>query len=96
MDKLSQRIQMSRRKSWRKPPNTVYVGRPCRFGNPFRRQEYGIPRAIELYEAWIQQPAQASLLEEARRTLRGNNLGCWCKPGLACHTDVLLWLVNDR
>ena len=44
---------MSRRKGRRKPVKTVYVGRPSRFGNPFRRQEYGLPRAVELYEAWI-------------------------------------------
>jgi hypothetical protein len=26
--------------------------------------------------------------------LRGNNLACWCAPGLACHVDVLLDLAN--
>lgn len=29
------RIQRSRAKGWRMPPNTIYVGRPGRFGNPF-------------------------------------------------------------
>ena len=96
MDKLSQRIQMSRRKGWRKPANTVYVGRPGRFGNPFRREEYGLPHAVELYEAWIQQPVQAPLLAEARQTLRGKNLGCWCPIGAPCHVYVPLRLVNDR
>jgi hypothetical protein len=89
------RIQMSRRKGWRKPPNTVYVGRPGRFGNPFSVEEHGRAAAIALYEAWILEPAQAPLLAEARATLRGRNLGCWCRPGLPCHADVLLRLVND-
>lgn len=30
-----QRIQRQRTKGWRMPPNTVYVGRPSIFGNPF-------------------------------------------------------------
>ncbi|MBS0661363.1 MAG: DUF4326 domain-containing protein [Verrucomicrobia bacterium] len=30
------RVQLSRRKGWRMPPNTVSVARPGRFGNPFR------------------------------------------------------------
>lgn len=30
-----QRIQRKRTKGWRMPANTVYVGRPTKFGNPF-------------------------------------------------------------
>jgi hypothetical protein len=30
------RIQLSRKKGWRMPPNTVKVTRPGKFGNPFR------------------------------------------------------------
>lgn len=30
------RIQRSREKGWRMPPNTVYVGRGSRWGNPWR------------------------------------------------------------
>lgn len=26
--------------------------------------------------------------------LRGKNLACWCKPGEACHADVLLEFAN--
>jgi hypothetical protein len=26
--------------------------------------------------------------------LRGKNLACWCKPGEACHGDLLLLLAN--
>lgn len=32
------RVQLSRRKGWRKPENTVIVARPSRWGNPFRVQ----------------------------------------------------------
>ena len=30
-----QRIQRKRTKGWRMPPNTVYVGRPTKWGNPW-------------------------------------------------------------
>ena len=86
------RVQMSRRKGWRMPPSTVYVGRPGRFGNPFSVAEHGRDRALDLFEAWIEQ--NQPLLADARRTLRGRNLACWCAPGQRCHADVLLRLVN--
>ena len=95
VEKMLQRIQMSRRKGWRKPADTIYVGRPGRFGNPFTVEEHGRDEAIKRYETWIQQPEQKSLLDAARATLRGKDLGCWCRPGLPCHADVLLRLVND-
>lgn len=33
---MPKRIQRQRTKGWRMPENTVYVGRPTVFGNPFR------------------------------------------------------------
>lgn len=32
---MPERIQLSRKKGWRKPENTVVVARPSRWGNPF-------------------------------------------------------------
>lgn len=34
-----QRIQLSRRKGWKMPPNTVKVDRATAFGNPFIAEE---------------------------------------------------------
>jgi hypothetical protein len=36
-----QRIQLSRRKGWRLPENTVVVSRPSKWGNPFRAERIG-------------------------------------------------------
>ncbi len=36
MAEKPRRIQRKRTKGWRMPPNTVYVGRPTKWGNPFR------------------------------------------------------------
>lgn len=36
-----QRIQRRRTKGWRMPEGAIYVGRPTKFGNPFRPTKYG-------------------------------------------------------
>ena len=73
----------------------VYVGRPSKWGNPFThlrdrktRAEFVVASredAVAAYRAWVvQQPALMASLAE----LRGQTLGCWCKPQ-SCHGDVL-------
>src|SRR4051812_4527708 len=36
VDGPPRRVQRSRAKGWRTPPDAVYVGRPTVYGNPFR------------------------------------------------------------
>jgi len=59
-----QRIQLSRRKGWKMPPNTVSVARPGRFGNPFKPDAYwdagysgslevALGHCVEAHAAWI-------------------------------------------
>lgn len=91
------RVQRSRAKGWRMPPNTVYVGRPTRFGNPYR--------TAGEFQGWLNdhfrrsdgKPAlaarRARLLDSVRE-LRGKNLACWCPLDQPCHADVLLELAN--
>lgn len=45
------RVQLSRRKGWTMPPNTVKVDRSTRWGNPFDVRKYGIDRSLRLYES---------------------------------------------
>src|SRR4029453_2502972 len=47
------RVQLRRRKGWRRPGNSVKVDRSTLFGNPFRVSEYGHDRAVALHRAWI-------------------------------------------
>lgn len=58
-----QRIQRKRTKAWRMPPNTVYVGRPGPWGNPFNWQDEKTPHFGDSvakglckirYEDWLQ------------------------------------------
>jgi len=61
------RIQLSRKKGWRMPQNTVSVARPGRFGNPFTMagcREAGFvgtdaeiaARCVEAFRVWIGTP----------------------------------------
>jgi hypothetical protein len=77
------------------PVDAVYVGRPSKWGNPFKIENF-TSRAdcVAAYREWIL--AKPELIEQARRELRGKDLVCWCAP-LACHGDVLLEIANgDR
>jgi hypothetical protein len=79
----------------RKEPFDVYIGRDGHgqdgyFGNPFP----GEP--LERYEAWfLSRCANDTQFRHRVETLRGNRLGCFCKPG-PCHGDVIAAYVNGE
>lgn len=86
-----QRIQQKRTKGWRKPPNTVCVSRPSKWGNPFRVEQHGREKALALYRDWLMRgDGQRLRLEE----LRGRNLACFCRLDQPCHADILLEIAN--
>lgn len=95
------RVQRSRAKGWKMPPNTVYVGRPTLWGNPFPVQKYGPEKAVQMYRDWLVgklpkvYPFEREYItKNAHRMLRGVNLACFCRPGQPCHADVLLEMSN--
>lgn len=104
------RIQLSRRKGWRMPPNTVKVCRPGPWGNPFiitgkrapgTRLGSGyiavptVEDAVACYREMLAADGpRAEWMRKHLSDLRGKNLACWCKPGDPCHADVLLELAN--
>jgi len=64
----------------------VYIGRPSKWGNPFKVGRDGTrDECIRKYRSWL--PGSGRLIDIG--DLRGKRLGCWCAP-LACHGDVLL------
>lgn len=69
----------------------VYIGRPSKWGNPFRlKKEQHRADVIARYEAYIQtRPDLLAALGE----LRGKRLACYCAPK-ACHGDVLARLAD--
>lgn len=75
----------------KRDPHDVYIGRPSKWGNPFRIGVDGTrEEVIAKYRAWVLENGIDAL---ARRELRGKVLGCWCAPE-ACHGDVLVEWAN--
>lgn len=80
-------------------PYDVYIGRPSKWGNPFKNGEYYQGRymtrhdAIEAYRDWFLYSSQGVELQKDIAELKDKILGCHCKP-LACHGDFLAEFVN--
>jgi len=85
----------------------VYVGRPTKWGNPYRVGNIcqhplsGKPikvssknQAAGLFELKMG-VASDFVIEEIKEELAGKNLSCWCKEGSSCHADILLAICNN-
>lgn len=75
------------------PPDAIYVGRPSKWGNPFKIGRDGTREEVLIkYRSRILNIlmfTDTAWLDE----LKGKDLICWCAP-LPCHADVLLELAN--
>ena len=106
---MPERIQLSRAKGWRMPPNTVKVDRSTKWGNPFIVSVDGTQAQcvqwLEMLLGGLTHMGSRSgykvLLAYSETVakdigeLRGKNLACWCRAGTPCHADVLLRLANE-
>jgi hypothetical protein len=95
------RYQRKRNVSAEIPAGAKYVGRPTKWGNPWKVDE-AMTRAdaVALYEMEL---VGAGALDQGncaitpamvRKELRGKDLVCWCPLDEPCHADVLLELAN--
>ncbi len=103
-----QRIQRKRTKGWKMPLNTVYVGRPTRWGNDWHmrdaksrgidnerdRRAWAVKQFRIDIEGWRTLP-WSDFHPDNITVLRGKNLACFCPLDQPCHADVLLELAND-
>ncbi|AXH44447.1 hypothetical protein PP353_gp71 [Arthrobacter phage Kumotta] len=106
-----QRIQRKRTKGWRMPENTVYVGRPGKWGNPYAVGDesafmghmpvHGIEEpltsgdASQLFHLALTGGHLDINVIHVRAELAGKNLACFCPPDKPCHADVLLEIANQ-
>lgn len=101
------RIQLSRAKGWKMPPNTVKVDRSTQWGNPWAAGKTGFDGrcppdaegAVGMFHDMLEDPEKRDNAgypddDDIQAELRGKNLACWCKPGQPCHADVLLEVAN--
>jgi hypothetical protein len=94
------RIQLSRRKGWRMPPNTVSVSRPGRWGNIYkpgpaidtpycRAPAVTIADCVRMHRERVERSLEGAFAEAFQaelETLRGRSLACWCAL-CAAHAD---------
>jgi hypothetical protein len=88
------RVQRKRIKGWRMPENTVYVGRPTKYGNPFYVSCACTDQFREKQIEQYKQSMSTMLKEDIVKELKGKNLACFCPIDKACHADVLLEIAN--
>ena len=75
-------------------PDAVYVGRPSKWGNPYKiGNGWSRDDVVVRYDLWLRQHPE--LIADAKKELRGKDLICWCAP-LRCHADVLLEVANQE
>lgn len=88
--------------------DAVYVGRPTKWGNPFKPGEPDVDgprsrqRCVKLFEFFFaaifgdfnEQSCSYSVSPYALDELRGKDLACWCPLDQPCHADVLLEMAN--
>src|SRR5262245_25618763 len=90
---MPRRIWRRRTKGWRMPVNTVYVGRPSRWGNGYKVGRDGTAAAcVALFtQRYVHDTEYRA---RVRHQLAGKHLACWCRPGAPCHAEVLLEWAN--
>lgn len=72
------------------PRNSVYIGRPSKWGNPYTIGIDGNRKeVIEKYRMYLYTSGLVRDIHE----LHDKHLICWCKPK-ACHGDILIELAN--
>ncbi|MFN2509677.1 MAG: DUF4326 domain-containing protein [Chthoniobacterales bacterium] len=94
------RIKRSRAAGWKMPPNTIYVGRPTVWGNPYvvgskllNGEILTAAKALALYRQYLQENFNE---RDIRHCLRGKDLACWCALDQPCHADILLEIANSK
>jgi hypothetical protein len=100
---MPERVQLSRRRGYRKPEGAVVVARPSRWGNPWMiLTPGGRQLAVERFRELFTTDAEARAAfgypsnEEIRAELAGKDLACWCPLDQPCHADVLLAIANTE
>lgn len=76
------------------PAEAIYVGRPTKWGNPFKIGEHGTrDEVVALFREYAE--GTTPLTDDDLMELTGCDLVCWCPLDQPCHADILLALAND-
>ena len=87
-----ERIQRKRTKGWKMPPNTVYVGRASKWGNPYPVKVWGREGSLNMYQGYLEETVAYD--PHFLDNLKGKNLACWCPLDKRCHADILIEMLK--
>ena len=95
---MPKRIQRSRAKGSRQPPNTRYCGRPSKWGNPFPiGEEYTRTESLEAFRKAFWACELSVTPDTVRAELAAYDyLSCWCRPEQECHVDEYIRAIHDE
>lgn len=88
------RVQLSRKRGWRMPENTVKVDRSTFWGNPFHGHGTVTSDPVSSFRRYLERGDPEVVEARFLAPLRGKNLACWCPLDQPCHADVLLEIAN--
>lgn len=94
------RIQRTRKKGHRLPPNTLVVTRGTKFGNDVGKG-LANDKAVIAFTDWFYAEEQRQFRLDFAQTCRDRNIqniACWCDLADMCHGDVLVnyWLYDSE
>lgn len=80
--------------SWKSDPNAVYIGRPSKWGNPFKLKDYPLEACLEKYKEYL----NAKLKEDSHflDPLKRKNLVCFCPLDQPCHADIIMKVLEKE
>ena len=80
----------------RKEKYDVYIGRGSMFGNPYSISKYRTrDMVINWYREWFYNQLKDATFKAEVEKLRGQTLGCYCKPQL-CHGDIIVKYLENQ
>lgn len=81
---------------WRNVPGeSVYVGRPSVFGNPYEMKNNSQAERDRVCDLFEEHVAESPTLQQLALFLKGKNLVCYCYPK-RCHAETWLRYANDE
>ena len=93
---MPQRIQRKRTIGASIPLAAIYVGRPTKWGNPFRVGTGMCPTVADAVECYRLHVTVGEGRHLPFEELRGKDLVCWCPAEQPCHAEILLELSNQE
>ena len=93
---MVRRIQRSRKKGSRQPPNTLYCGRPTERRNPFPiGEEYTREEALaEFRRAFWANELPVTPARVRAEYVSYDYFSCWCRLDQECHVDEYIRTIH--